>query len=267
MELEYVLLDPTGNITALVQTPAPPQRQPELALALMAAEPAAEQVGFLSPGGADSEISLRMAGGEFCGNATMCAAVQYCAAAAPAGGTVRVRASGMLEPVTVAAVPLPDGSWRCRELLPRRPSLETVTLRLGAETLRAPLLRFDAIAHLILPRDAERAEVERAAPEWCAALGAEALGCMLLDEAACRLTPLVWVPGAKTLFWERSCASGSAAVGAYLAQKTCGNVAVTLAQPGGDLRVEAAPVGKILLSGTVRTLKVGKILSDQQDFA
>lgn len=262
MELEYVLLDPTGNITALVQTPAPPERQPELALALMAAEPSAEQVGFLVPGGAEAEIALRMAGGEFCGNATMCAAVLRCAAMAPDGGTVRVCASGMPEPVPVEALPLADGAWRCRELLRHRPSLETAALRLGSETLRAPLLRFDAIAHLILPWDTDRAAVEHAVPDWCGGLGAEALGCMLLDEAAGRLTPLVWVPGAKTLFWERSCASGSAAVGAYLAEKACGKVDVTLAQPGGNLRVEAAPVGEIRLTGTVRTLKVGKISTD-----
>jgi diaminopimelate epimerase len=82
---------------------------------------------------------------------------------------------------------------------------------------------------------------------------------MLLDEEAGRLTPLVWVPGARTLFWERSCASGSAAVGAYLARKRGGRVSAELTQPGGTLYVEASPVGEILLRGTVRVTKVGKI--------
>ena len=62
MELDYVLMDPTGNLTALVTSPVPEARQSADALALMAAEPTAEQVGFLSPGGADADVALRMAG-------------------------------------------------------------------------------------------------------------------------------------------------------------------------------------------------------------
>ena len=47
--LGYAILDPTGNITALVETPVDPARQPETAAALMARHPQVEQVGFLSP--------------------------------------------------------------------------------------------------------------------------------------------------------------------------------------------------------------------------
>lgn len=259
MELDYVLMDPTGNVTALVRTPVETERQPELARALMDAEPSAEQAGFLSSGGDGADVALRMAGGEFCGNAAMCAAALWGEARQADSADVRVRVSGAREPVRVHLAAQPDGSWRCAELLPERPTAELVTLPLdGAET-RVPLLRFDGIAHLILPGDLDRGLAERAAPDWCAALGAEALGCMLLDEEAGRLTPLVWVPGARTLFWERSCASGSAAVGAYLARKRGGRVSAELTQPGGTLYVEASPVGEILLRGTVRVTKVGKI--------
>ena len=257
MELAYTLLDPTGNITALVTDSVPVERQPEIALTLMAAEPEAEQVGFLSPGSHGADIALRMAGGEFCGNATMCAAALL-------GGAeereLRVRASGAKEPLRVRISPQPDGSVRCAECLPACPPVEYVRLPLGAAERTLPLLRFDGIAHLILPGDLDRGLVERAVPEWCAALCAPALGCMLLDERSGVLTPLVWVPGAGTLYWERSCASGSAAVGAYLAWRRGGPVETKLIQPGGTLYVEAAPVGEIMLQGTVRVMKVGKIL-------
>ena len=79
MELDYVLMDPTGNVTALVRTPAPAERQPELARILMDAEPSAEQAGFLSSGGDGADVALRMAGGEFCGNAAMCAGALFLA--------------------------------------------------------------------------------------------------------------------------------------------------------------------------------------------
>ena len=256
MELEYVLMDPTGNLTALVRTAVPVDRQPALAQALMDAEPSAEQVGFLSPGGDGADTSLRMAGGEFCGNATMCAAALFAAARGAEEADVSVRVSGARELVRVHLAAEPDGSWRCAELLPERPSAELVTLPLNGGELRVPLLRFDGISHLILPGDLDRGLAERAAPDWCAALGAEALGCMLLDEAAGRLTPLVWVPGAQTLFWEHSCASGTAAVGAWSAVDKNQDFSVELKQPGGSIGVSVEysdeTMKSLVINGKVR---------------
>ena len=258
--LRYVLLDPTGNITALVTEPAPVERQPELAAALMAAEPTAEQVGFLSPGAGGADVALRMAGGEFCGNAAMCAAALRCAETRSGGGTVRVRVSGMSDLLDVALRPQPDGSWRCDERFPRSPEVTETALPLpGGGEQPALLVRFETISHLILPADFDRALAERVAPVWCERLGAEALGLMLLDAPAGRMTPLVYVPGAGTLFWERSCASGTAAAGAALAYWEGAPVALDLAQPGGTLGVFARPVGEIVLRGAVKVLKVGEL--------
>ena len=259
MELAYTLLDPTGNRTVLVKTPVPAERQPALALALMAAEPAAEQVGFLSPGGADADIALRMAGGEFCGNAAMCAAAVRAEEKRTAEADLLVRVSGARLPVPVRVRLQSDGSRLCEARFPEHPIPELAVLPLNGETRRFSLVRFGGIAHLILPGDLDRALAEHAAPDWCAFLGAEALGCMLFDEDAGRLTPLVFVPGAQTLCWERSCASGSAAVGAFLAWKRGAAVEADLAQPGGILHVSADPVGEIRLRGVVKPMKVGKI--------
>ena len=71
---------------------------------------------------------------------------------------------------------------------------------------------------------------------------------MLLDEASGRLDPLVYVPQADTLFWERSCASGTAAVGAWAGPGT----ALSLKEPGGVLTVRTASDGTVTLEGTVR---------------
>ena len=76
------------------------------------------------------------------------------------------------------------------------------------------------------------------------------------------LRPLVYVPGSDTLFWESSCASGTGALGAYLA-KTGGKPAdLTVKEPGGILRVQASPEGDILLSGQVRLRYDREILID-----
>ena len=97
-EISYAVMDPTGNITILVKTPVPAAAQPDCAARLLAAEPAGEQVGFLSPGGDGADLSLRMAGGEFCGNAAMSAAAYFCARRGDRERTVRVRVSGASAP-------------------------------------------------------------------------------------------------------------------------------------------------------------------------
>jgi diaminopimelate epimerase len=72
------------------------------------------------------------------------------------------------------------------------------------------------------------------------------------DAPACRLTPLVYVPGGGTVFWENACASGSAAAGMYLAAKQGAPLSLTLRQPGGSLRVDCGAEGKTWLYGSVR---------------
>ena len=46
--LKYSILDPTGNITALVESPVPVSGQPSVADAVMERHPDVEQVGFVS---------------------------------------------------------------------------------------------------------------------------------------------------------------------------------------------------------------------------
>jgi diaminopimelate epimerase len=161
--------------------------------------------------------------------------------------------------VTVRVEAQSETCWACAEDMPRPAPPEIVTLALDGQTFRLPMVRFDGICHLILPGGTDRAFAERAARAWCDQLDAPALGLMLLDAPAGRMDPLVYVPGGDTLYWERSCASGTAAAGAYLAWKTGGRAEAALAQPGGVLRVSAAPGGPIILRGGVRLAHVGTL--------
>jgi diaminopimelate epimerase len=251
MKMDYYVLDPTGNITILVRTPVPEAEQPAVAAGLMAAEPSAEQVGFLSSG-EDCDLALRMAGGEFCGNASMSAAMLRAMSLQTESCRVRLRVSGAEKPVTVQMTAGPDGIWTGTVKMPDPMSVETVDL---PEAGPLPLVRFEGISHVIMEKEVSRPEAERFARDWCACLGADALGLMFLDRAACRLVPLVYVPAAGTLYWENSCASGTTAVGAYLAAKAKKPVKAFLAQPGGSLTVQVQEDGGILLTGTVRLLK------------
>ncbi len=62
------------------------------------------------------------------------------------------------------------------------------------------------------------------------------------------MTPLVYVPGAGTLCWENSCASGTTAAAAWLARDSAEPFSVSLRQPGGVLEAAVSPSGGITLS-------------------
>ena len=245
--MKYTVADPSGNITLLIESPCEPENRRETALALMSREPFSEQAGFLGPGDGECDVSLYMSGGEFCGNAAMSAAAWLCrerGMCAPGEeAELRVRVSGEAEPVSVHVRCAGNGEYDCRITMPAP---------LKIEMREMPLVHFGGISHYISEKPAERAAAEAEVRERCAALGVDALGTMFLDETAGEMMPLVYVRESETLFWEHSCASGTAAAGAYLAAKAGKGISVSLAQPGGTLRVEAEPGRNPVLFGKVR---------------
>ena len=250
MRLDYFLLDPTGNITILVTSPVPVEKQAYAAARLMVMEQNAEQVGFLSDA-PSCDIALRMAGGEFCGNAAMCSAVIAADRASLTGGKMRVRVSGAEEPVMAEVSLLKDGRWKGTVEMPR--PISCMDMMLPEEGI-CPVVSFKGISHVIVRGEMHPQRAEMLARTWCSYLGADALGIMFLDPSAMRLKPLVCVPAAGTLCWENSCASGTAALGVYLAREEGGEARAVVRQPAGELTIHAGADGSLLLSGTVRIL-------------
>lgn len=251
MKVSYYLANPTGNMTILVETPVPAGSQPFFARQLMDAEPSAEQVGFVSPGAKRGTICLRMAGGEFCGNATMSTAALYCEKNSLSEAELLVLASGAKEPVPVQIRKDGNESYLGCVKMPQPSAKGNVELQLKGKTFCYPLMQIDGIAHLIVREPMERTLAETAVKLWCHKLETEALGLMFLDFGAGTLTPLVYVPSADTMYWESSCASGTAAVGACLAAENGVPVSAELKQPGGILCVDATPEGEVFLRGKV----------------
>ena len=292
MKVEYTVLDPTGNITILVTSSVEISLQPSVASKLMELVPEAEQVGFLSEA-EGCDIALRMAGGEFCGNASMCAAAYYVNEEGLNTCQVTLHVSGAEGPVAAEIEKLPDGKWRGTVNMPRPQKLDMVDLPVVG---RLPVVSFDGISHVIYevsesertggntnvdpcgyndsyaPDTAKssaaqcstsdelpisRDTAEALACEWCRYLGVDALGIMFLNTEASSMTPLVYVPAAGTLFWENSCASGTTACGAYVAAKSGRPVELSLRQPGGSLWIRVSEDGAFVLSGMVRITHSG----------
>ena len=267
-DLKYCIFDPTGNITALVETAVDIADQPAAASRIMELEPDVEQVGFISyaddPAAGGVPVSLRMAGGEFCGNATMCAAALFAIRSGLQGGAVPVKVWGVSAPFEVLLERQAALDYSAAVSIP--PALAMDELRLadgmlpGSDSLNLPIVRMEGISHVIIEPDSgffglkdDPALAETLLRGWCGVLGAECLGMMFLGEGAAfrPMIPLVYVPGADTMFWENSCASGSAAAGMYLAAKAGSPVDVTFDEPAGRLRVESDPAtGRTILHGS-----------------
>ena len=124
------------------------------------------------------------------------------------------------------------------------------------------LVRMEGISHVVVEPDTaffwlcdDRVAAEAAVRSWCTDLHANGLGLMFLEgnDLVRRMTPLVYVPGSGTVFWENSCASGSSAVAMCLAQRAGARVELSLEEPGGILRVASDPAtGETWLYGSVR---------------
>lgn len=261
-EIEYCIFDPTGNITALVETEVDVPSQPEVAAGIMRRHSDVEQVGFVrmyapgeGPGGAS--VYLRMAGGEFCGNATMSSAALFAKRSEEHFGDivdVSVAVDGISKPFSVELRREDASSWAAGVLMPPAKSIDE--LRMTAEDYPAaelgtlPVVRMDGIDHIMIGEKSfyynlkdNRELTESLIRKICRVLDSECLGMMFLadGEKERELTPLVFVPGADTMFWENSCASGSVAVGKYLAAEAGEKVEVALREPGGTLVVRSDP--------------------------
>ena len=273
-KINYIVMDPTGNITALVTSCVEISRQPFIATKIMEKHPEVEQVGFVDLCGTMDDpvqAKLRMAGGEFCGNASMCTAALYaernqifsrgeieiCLQVSGAEDVVSVKLNTAKKDPAEASVQMPKAEF-CR----------TEELEYQEITAELPLVRMQGISHLIIEENSpfsflknEKKAAEEAARKWCGVLSAEGLGLMFLSGKIpeLTLTPFVYIPKSGTAFWETSCGSGSSACGMYLAEKTKEDVSLSIRQPGGVLRVESIYGGNTVISGTVRQLLQGSL--------
>ena len=258
--MTYTLFDPTGNITALIDGDS----SREEAAGIMQMHPEVEQTGFIREAlpEEDGDAMLKMAGGEFCGNASMCAAAWYAEKSGLQSGNVRLDVSGAEDIIMVRIERIGPDSFHAEVGMPPTLGISAEDLEFDGLKGMLPLVRYQGIYHLIIEEDSpffsflkEREKAEEAVKEWCEKIDAPGLGLMFVQatEAGCRLTPLVYIPGGDTLFWEHSCASGSSAVCVYIAGKEGCDVSLRLSQPGGVLKVNSDPRGlETWLSGTVK---------------
>jgi diaminopimelate epimerase len=168
-----------------------------------------------------------MAGGEFCGNAAMCAAVHYLQHVHPEleEGKVNVYFPGIsdiVDPVVVEVSQQTDETWEGCVSMPLPLSINFERLSFGA---KVPVVRFPGIVHVLMDYDSLKIDKNMSIgyfKDMAVDLGKKyksSLGLIFYKLEDLLVQPLVYVPAVDSAILESSCASGVAAIGAFQAER------------------------------------------------
>ena len=281
--IEYYLIDPTGNITILVESFVSEEKRQYIASKLMEIEKSSEQVGYINL----VDITLRMSANEFCGNATMSTAALACYKQELPIGTGRdviVDTSGVKAPVVVNITRETENDFKGIVEMPAPNRIYNYVFEFDNNSYEFPVVDFGGISHVVILSEGiheleKPGKAQEAVKKWCFNLKCEALGLMFVDITNIYVNkvtvhPLVYVPECGTCIWENSCGSGTTAVGAYLAQyvlKDTGRTEmIEASEPGGTLGITVTSECKYLLNGHVHFIEGDEIASNKgelYDFA
>lgn len=229
MIVRYLTANPCGNITVMVTSPAEQSEYAYISGCLLKAIPGAEQVGFLTSPLQGGDIRIEMMGGEFCGNALRCAAVYYLRQNKQTEeADIRVEISGCNRTLSVRVNPatnVAEGEIPLPFSIKEEGNGDTVYC-------------FPGIAHIIkednLYQTAE--DCKEFLKQKTLELNTPAAGLMQIDKNRVELTPVVYVTGTDTVYFENSCGSGTAAAALHLFREEQNGVfSKAFSEPGGVL--------------------------------
>ncbi len=245
-EYTVVVLDPAGNVTAIVCSDVPAAERARVAAQILRLpELGIEQVAFLTEPRSGGEIRLEMMGGEFCGNALRCAGFyQALRNGAQGKSCVFAEISGAdgVQPVMADTA---EGT--ASTVMPLPLSVQPA----GWADVQAARVTFAGITHFVIDcAQPDETLVQRAI---AAAPEASAVGAIFLDRAHGSIKPVVFVRETASCVAENSCASGSVAAAVVLtADFADGITEIGIGQPGGTLEV-----GVQRTDGAVTGLSIG----------
>ena len=245
-EYTVAVLDPAGNVTAIVCSDVPAAERARVAAQILRLpELGIEQVAFLTAPRSGGEIRLEMMGGEFCGNALRCAGFyQALRNGAQGKSCVFAEISGAdgVQPVMADTA---EGT--ASTVMPLPLSVQPA----GWADVQATRVTFAGITHFVIDcAQPDEALVQRAI---AAAPEASAVGAICLDRAHGSIKPVVFVRETASCVAENSGASGSVATAVVLtADFADGITEIGIGQPGGTLEV-----GVQRTDGAVTGLSIG----------
>lgn len=270
MKLNFVKVNPVENMTIFIMDQIPRKDHKSLSNKIMDYNNLhGEQVGFIERAASEDMLRLQMMGGEFCGNATRSLAALMVHNDYPQikkekeKYLVDLEVSGMEESIRCEVEKLDGNKYLSKIEMAPPISIEEVSIDFEGEDLEFTRVNFEGIIHFIVDKDKidDKNKFYRRIKDSLEDSDYEAFGIMYYDFKDDFMEPLVYVRSTDSLFWERSCASGTCAYGAYLSHKNKGNIHVDIDQPGGSLNVDVeykdGKIEKIYLDGKVEIVGQG----------
>lgn len=256
MHIQYVKADPSGNETIFVLNPVAPALHSTVAARLLQPDcVGAEQVAYLTL--TDGKpIRVDMMGGEFCGNASRSAAAYALMLSGRKEGEYSVSCSGCSTLLQAQASLRPEGGYNAYIEMPMPESIEAVILDVGGWPSRFYRVALPGIVHFVhMAGDIHAIDTNvfwQAVYDYASDEGLEAFGLILFSPQTLTMIPAVYVAATQSLYWEKSCGSGSAAVAAALACMGKKDVSCQVRQPGGVLSIAAT-----VKEGVLQSLYIG----------
>lgn len=264
--VQYIDFLPGGNKTALVIGDRFTSEERRIINdAIMDTDPETEQVGFVQDvPGMPASPSLRMAGGEFCGNASRSAAFYYLKGKE---GQLLMTVSGEKQ---VACGVCENGDAWCQIPMDKNGYAAMELAESVAPGIH--MVRLSGITHLVLEQTAAAPYLEDKTNLKVSGLkliekyglkDCEAAGAIFLESlsgGSLKINPIVWVRDIASLFYETACGSGTIAAALVLAKKEGRLLSADIVQPSGmvikaeineDRAVICGPVKTELLSKTI----------------
>lgn len=248
LAVDFIKCNPVHNMTILVKSEYPADQHPHIASQMMAySHLYAEQVGFIEQSSRpDCVAGLKMAGGEFCGNA--CISLAACLAAEQQLQPnerleFALEASGTEQPV-LCQVEKSSEEYVCEVKMPLPVRLEHSQLTFEGTDLKLGIVRYHDFFHTVIEVEhvdqLAKESAERLARLLGVASGGKLVAVLLYHPATNELAPLIYIPSLDSMVWERGCGSGTSSLGAYLAWSRKETIMIPIRQPGGIIHVNAS---------------------------
>ena len=177
---------------------------------------------------------------------------------------VPVEVSGVDQILYNEVKQLTDHTFDVKVNIPLHKSISPIETDYNGIRYQGTLIEFDGIAHIvILSNCIPNQGLFFKLMEEMSLISYDALGMMFYNEEENFLTPLVYVRGTDSYIWERSCGTGTAALGIALSLKSEGSINKEVRQPGGSIRVlttmDDGYITNIYLKGNISIVAEGVV--------
>jgi len=275
MKLNFIKVNPTENMTVFVVDALPRTKYFEIANKIMNYNNIyAEQVGFIEKPilkNSNASARLQMMGGEFCGNAS-----RSLAAVAVQRGFLNIKeeqgkyivpleVSGLDEVIYCEVEQLSSNAYDVAIKMPLQKSMKEIKVEYNDRVYKGIIVDLCGISHAVFLTQDKTIEKEffQKVKSEIKNFDYDAFGIMFFNEKEEFMTPLVYVKETESLIWERSCGTGTVALGVVLSSIKKSNIDMNITQPGGQVKIitewEDGCIRSIILKGMVYIVAEGQL--------